>query len=85
LLRQLYGSDQVDDHMLVLFWLEYLNSLSVKEKAIARSESALWKSILDHFGKEESRYTIVERQVEPFVLPALKGAGTTKANIDVKL
>lgn len=26
LLRHLLGSEQANDHMLVLFWLEYLNS-----------------------------------------------------------
>lgn len=71
LLRHLYGSDQADDHMLVLFWSEYLNSLSAEKRNAARKEGDIWKQVQAHFENDDKRYEIIEQQVRPFVLPAL--------------
>ncbi len=74
LLRHLYGSDQVDDHMLVLFWLEYLN-MPVEARKPDKAEK-IKNTVKNRFGQrkpeqDESSYDTVEREVKPFVLPAL--------------
>ncbi len=63
LLRHLNGSDQADDHMLVLFWLEYLNSSSENEAGSGKNK--------DLMTLNTERYQVIEKQVKPFVLPAL--------------
>ena len=70
LLRHLYGSDQADNHMWVLFWLEYLNNLPVAERKAA-SEGEVWEAVHKHFEQVKADYDAIEREVLPFVLPAL--------------
>ncbi|MCP5275995.1 MAG: hypothetical protein H6936_14330 [Burkholderiales bacterium] len=74
LLRHLYGSDRADNHMWVLFWLEYQNNLPVSERETAR-EGEVWERVRKHFEQVEAEtktsYEAVERKVQPFVLPAL--------------
>lgn len=65
LLRHLYGSEQVNDHMQALFWLEYLNSLPAKKRQEAEKNRNKYVSL------DDERYKLIKSQVEPFVLPAL--------------
>lgn len=69
LLRHLLGSEQVNDHMLVLFWLEYLNSCNPDER---KSVNEKRYEFLDEQFKNEDYYKKIERQVKSFVLPALE-------------
>lgn len=65
LLRHLYGSDQVGDHLHILFWLEYLNSPFDGKRNDAE------KNRRDYISLDDERYKLIEMQVKPFVLPAL--------------
>ncbi|SEN24653.1 P-loop NTPase fold protein [Nitrosomonas marina] len=73
LLRHLKGSDQAGDHMLVLFWLEYLNNLPIDQRKAAR-KGEVWELVQNHFHQDETRYAAIEREVLPFVLPSLDQA-----------
>lgn len=67
LLRHLLGSEQANDHMLVLFWLEYLNSCYPGERKKINEKR---HEFLSEQLKNEDYYNQIERQVKPFVLPA---------------
>lgn len=71
LLRHLYGSDRVDDHMLMLFWLEYLNNLPAEKRADAGKSGEIRTFVRSCFENDDTRYADIECQVKPFVLPAL--------------
>ena len=60
LLRHLLGSDQADDHMLVLFWLAYLNSLLPKEGMTAKEIWSEFSLLGERFKDDEARYKTVE-------------------------
>jgi hypothetical protein len=67
LIRHLLGSDQANDHMLVLFWLEYQNSSNPAER---KNISEKRHEFLSEQLRSEGYYNQIERQVKPFVLPA---------------
>ena len=49
---------------------EYLNNLPIGQREAAR-KGEVWKSVQNHFHPDETRYAAIEREVLPFVLPAI--------------